>query len=220
MGFNGIFLKFGQDSHITQLQKEGLIYCNSVHYFKDLQNDEMRADEFETANFIGTRDDIMLEIWPVDNPEKITRIATNKILKQITSPFGNLFSLYSLDMSMMEKNEEIRIDTRLKNKSDAFLMIKDVPQFLKRLKKALDERGGYWEHHMVEYIDFSNYYGERTFFQKDKTYEYQKEFRLFIEHAKDEPISISIGDISDISIKFSCSILGKAFFVKKGGNSL
>jgi hypothetical protein len=180
----------------------------------------MRADEFETADFISTRDDIKFEIWPVDNPEKITRIKAKKILKQINSPIGNLFCLYSLDMSMMEENKEIRIDARLKKNSDAFLIIKDVPQFLQRLRKALDEKGGYWEHHMVEYIDFSNYYGERTFFQKDKTYEYQNEFRLFIEHGKDEPISISVGDISDISIKFSCSILDKAVFVKSSNNLL
>jgi len=220
MSFSGIFIKFGEALHINQLQERGLIYCNSFHYFKNLQNDAMRADEFETADFIATRDDVILEIWPLDNPEKITKIKTSKLLKQITSPFGNLFCLYSLDMTEMKEGDKIIIDAKLIQNNDTFLIIKDAPQFLTRLKNGLEKRGGYWEHHVVEYIDFSNYYGERSFFQKDKSLNYQQEFRVMLGNSKDEPISFEIGDISDISIKGSTSVLDRAFFVKKGKDLL
>jgi hypothetical protein len=214
MNFQGIFLKFGRDCDITQLQEQGLVYCNTVNFFKDLVDDDMRGDEFETATLIGTRQDLVLEIWPVDKPTEITRIATSKLVNHVTSPVGNLYCLYAVDATKMILGEKFYIDERLKEKSESFLIIKDVPTFLRRLHTALDKMKYYWEHHMVEYVDFSNYYGERTNFQKNKMYEYQNEFRVFIQNDKFEIIQVEIGNISDISIKLSSSILDKAFFIK------
>lgn len=218
MNFEGIFLKFGRDSDITQLQKQGLVYCNTVNYFKDLEGDEMRADELETSNFIGTKKDIILEIWPFDNPKAITRIATTKVVGNIVSPFGNLFCMYTLDLTKVQQEEKFFFDKRLNKKSESCLIIKNVNEFLERLHIALDKNKYSWEHHLVEYKDFSDYYGNRTIFQKDKLYEYQNEFRLFIHNNKSEVIKVELGDISDISIKLSSSFVNTGFFTKRAVN--
>ena len=215
MDFQEVFLKFGKDCDITQLQNQGLVYCNTVNYFKDLEGDEMRGDEFETATVIGTRKDLILEIWPVDKSAAKTRIATSKIVHHRTSPFGNLYCMYSLNMSKFSEGEKFYIDDRMKKDSEAFLIIKDVPSFLERLHTAVDKKKLYWEHHMVEYLDFSDYYGERTFFQKDKMFKYQNEFRLFIQNDRFDVIQVELGDISDISIKLPTSRLDTGFFVKQ-----
>ena len=215
MSFQGIFLKFGKESDIDQLQKLGLVYCNTVKYFKELEDDEMRSDELETSDFIGTRKDLILQIWPQDKPNSITRIALNRIVSHIESPFGNLYCMYSLEMANILEDDKFKIDTRLKKKSESFLIIKDVPEFINRLHKHLDKQQYSWEHHMVEYIDFSDFYGKRTIFQKDKQYDYQNEFRVFIRNDKHDVIKVEIGDISDISIKFPSSILDTAYFTKR-----
>lgn len=38
--FVGLFIKFGEKENIEQLQKEGLLYCNPIEFFKNCENKE------------------------------------------------------------------------------------------------------------------------------------------------------------------------------------
>lgn len=39
-----LLLKFGAESHMKQLQKDGLLYCKSVMEFAKMENDTARGD--------------------------------------------------------------------------------------------------------------------------------------------------------------------------------
>ena len=43
----GGFIKIGEHDHITELQKKGRIYANTVKYFRKVEDDEDRKDERE-----------------------------------------------------------------------------------------------------------------------------------------------------------------------------
>src|SRR3954468_10777084 len=69
MDFEGIFIKFGTVNNIKQLQKEGLVYCNTLKYFSTLK-DFVQGDELETAWLIDNSKNSIFEITPLDSPAR------------------------------------------------------------------------------------------------------------------------------------------------------
>ena len=216
MNFHGIFLKFGEEEHICQLQEEGLIFCNTIKYFADLEHDAVRGDVLEKATYIDNSNDALLRLQPLDKPTaeymsvKLSKFAFNR-----EDAYGNLFCMYSINMNQLNEGEKYKVDERLKEKYEFFLIIKDVPLFLKRIQQQLDNQKLAWEHHLIEYKDFLKFRGERTIFQKDISYSYQQEFRLLIYNSVNKPVKIAIGNIADISEKLSVNILENGYFIKQ-----
>lgn len=207
MNFNGFFVKFGAENHIMQLRKEGLLYCRTVHEFAKIEDDSLRGDKLEIAYRLNNAEDSILQIKPVNAPDSdFTKIKLIKYAETISNQFGNLFCLHAINYNDLKEDVPFNFDKRNKEFGSHFIMI-NFYEFIKRLHIALDKLNYRWKHNLVEYKDFSKYKGEKTVFQKDKTYEYQKEFRLFIENKIDQHIKIYIGDISDISIIYSSSYI-------------
>ncbi len=94
----------------------------------------------------------------------------------------------------------VPFDPRAKGFGNHFLFIKDPHEFLKRTRNAIKKSNHRFSCSMVQYLDFSEYTGKKTVFQKDIKYTVQKEFRIFIENTSGKPIAIEIGDLSDISV--------------------
>jgi hypothetical protein len=206
MKFAGVFIKFGNKNHLLQLQKKGLLYCNTVTFFSQLENDKVRGDKLETAVELDYIENGILEIKPKDIQNAKTLSFSIKEAKFISSradPFGNLFCLHAINVLDKKPNEIFKIDPRNKAFGDYFLLITNTKEFLERLKAGLNTYNYDYSYDMVEYLDFSKYKGRRTIFQKDMINEYQAEFRLFIYNKSSEAIQIEIGDISDISILYN-----------------
>jgi hypothetical protein len=90
------FIKFGTVNNIKQLQKEGLVYCNTLKYFSTLK-DFVQGDELETAWLIDNSKNSIFEITPLDSPaRKPLNFKFSKLIGNRTDPFGNLFCLYAL----------------------------------------------------------------------------------------------------------------------------
>ncbi len=196
------------------MQKEGHVFCNTIKYFSTL-DDFVQGDELEKAWLVDNSKDSILQIKPVDAPDsEYINIKLSKLLMNREDPFGNLFCLYSLNMLEMEYGEKWMIPQKLLEKYEAYLIITNVDAFLERLHKALDTRKLCWEHHLIEYKDFSNVKTEKTIFQKDKTYDYQKEFRLFIHHDEEKEIELMLGDLSDITHVQTTENSDKKYFIK------
>ncbi len=215
MKFNGIFIKFGDFAHIETLQKQGLVFCNTLDYF--IKNtDEVQGDKLEGAYKIDYSKKSIIHLNSINRQNHFNiSIKITKLVKRINNPTENLFCLYSLNMLKMRNNEKWFIPKKLLKKYESFLIIKDVDIFLSRLQSELKKRQFKWEHHLVDYKDFSNKVSTKNIFQKDMQYDYQKEFRLFIENNNHEIIKLYIGDISDISCIYKTINSEEKYFIRK-----
>lgn len=70
------------------------------------------------------------------------------------------------------------------------------------MKRKVAHEGGRLFYGPVDYLEFANYTGELTPFNKDERFKYQKEWRYYIDrkaNAKDDAFSYDLGDLSDIT---------------------
>lgn len=210
MEFCGIFIKFGQEDHLLRLQKDGLIYCNPLQFFLNIDDNNLRGDNSETVIETVYNKDYVLQIKPLDDPKAEYQTVSTSRAQLITyrnDPFGNLFCLHAINILGKRAGEIFSLDARNKPFGTHFLLIKDAVEFLSRLHKGLEKNNLKYDHGLVEYLDLSRYNGKKTVYQKDKIYEYQNEFRVFIHRDTNEVIQFEIGDISDISILYPCSVV-------------
>jgi len=210
MEFCGIFIKFGQEDHLQHLQKEGLIYCNPLQFFLTIEDNNLRGDDSETTIETVYNKDYVLQIKPLDDPNteyKIVPTTRTQLITNRNDPFGNLFCLHSINLLEKNTGEIFGLDVRNKLFGTHFLLIKNTVEFLSRLHKGLEKNNLKYDYDLVQYLDLSRYNGKKSVFQKDKAYEYQKEFRLFIHRNKNDVIQFKIGDITDISILYPSSVV-------------
>jgi len=196
MEFCGIFIKFGQEEHLQSLQREGLIYCNPLSFFSKLEDNKLRGDESETIVETLYKKDYVLQIKTLKDPKaeyKTLPTRRVQINTHRTDPFGNLFCLHSVNLLDKVDDEIFGLDEKNKEFGSHFLIIKDTAEFLSRLHQGLESNNLKFEHTLVEYLDLLVHNGKKTVFQKDKAYEFQKEFRLFIHSNQEDIIKFKIG---------------------------
>lgn len=195
-------VKIGQYEHLKLLQAEGLIYCNSLMYFTRIEDGSVRSDKHEDAFEFESFNNPILQIKLPDNPDskyKNVDVTWVQLVKRYSNPPGNLFCLYCVDMTNAKDEGQICVDEKNNFFGSHALILLDTEEFEKRLYSELEKRGLKYHFGHINYIDLKNLSGRKTLFQKDKSYSYQNEFRIFIENKSQEPLVVKIGDIGDIS---------------------
>lgn len=61
----GVFIKFGELEHLRQLQA-GLLYCNSLDYFAQLENTHAAADAYENVTYLKDFSGGKISFWPAE----------------------------------------------------------------------------------------------------------------------------------------------------------
>lgn len=99
---------------------------------------------------------------------------------------GKLYKIFSID----ERNHQFGTHQ---------LIIQEPAIFINRVVQKISELGFQYSCNYVEYFDFSQHNGKKIFFQKDLSYSYQNEFRVFIHNLNSGVLEFKIGNISGIS---------------------
>lgn len=81
-------------------------------------------------------------------------------------------------------------------------MIKDNQKFLSLIEDKLHQLNNKFSHGFVEYYDKKVINRKINLFEKPLEFEYQKEFRFYVERDSTEPFVFSIGTLVDISELF------------------
>jgi hypothetical protein len=68
MEFAGVFIKFGNEPHLLKLQKEGLLHCNTIEYFSNLEDGNLRGDDLENIVELDYLAEEFLELAPISAP--------------------------------------------------------------------------------------------------------------------------------------------------------
>jgi hypothetical protein len=199
-----LFAKFGDKKHLEKLQKEGHFFCNTITYFSNLEDNNVRGDKFESTFKFKYAENLILQLKDADNPKaewkrlKVTNMLYQEYYKQ---SLGNLFCMSAFQLSPQENVSVFSFDKRFYNYEHA-LIIHNQVVFFDRLKKAASTLQFRVCGNLVEYFDLQKYSGERTLFQKDLKYSWQEEFRIIIytnKYLENDPFEFSIGSIEDMS---------------------
>ncbi|MFN8339208.1 MAG: hypothetical protein U0T36_09330 [Saprospiraceae bacterium] len=203
-----LLIKISEEKYIDEIQTKGKFYCNSLKYFRNLENDYYKADPNEGKQFIKQIKN--LEIFIGD---KKIGYASNAQLFPDKLDKGNIFCFYGLLTSKLDLKakqlQKIFIEIESDRLGKHALIILDVPEFKKRIEGKFAELKMDFQISLVKYLNFSEYEGELSPFTKSHIYESQSEVRIWIPRKEEGEFIFYIGDISDISYKCKIEDLKK-----------
>src|SRR5687768_10860073 len=137
-----LLLKFGQENHLKLFQKNGLIYCNPIKYFADLEDNNNRGDKLEAAMAFQYEPECLIELQPLFKPEMDWIKFPSKdisIIKYAKNPLGNLFCMSALSVPVFERPTFYKISNQFNTTYTHYLLIYDLDTFFQRLKAGLNE---------------------------------------------------------------------------------
>ena len=216
---------------------KGSLFANRLCYFKQIENRDGRGDKYEGAIvpkldelcFTLTSKDIQTgEVTEITIPED--DFAGPPIIQPTWLDHFNVFCMYAGysgafkeiptdNLQCFQKQPEIPEDcTKLGRYA---VLIKDPKEFIRRVRVAA-ERENYkiwWR--LLRYYDpevgtprlVSSL---DSIFSKSKEYEYQREFRFAIDTGtlESDPITLDIGDISDIAFRMDTPDINRLLSVR------
>ncbi|MBB6126902.1 hypothetical protein [Mucilaginibacter lappiensis] len=117
---------------------------------------------------------------------------------------GNIFCMYCIDTQKYKETSEFRIDERvLSGFGSECLIILDPAALFERIETVLKNRNLTFQRDFVRYENLRTFHGSKSPFIKDTTYNYQNEYRIFIKNPRNNPLSLELGSLEDISIRMS-----------------
>lgn len=191
-----LFLKFGEERHMCDLFYNGTIYMNPIQYFRNLEDNHLRGDTYEGISRIKN--------YP---PGKFTipslGFTGNYLAFQVRESYqtvlGNIFSLYCVSSHGWKDPSKIKISDLNKRFGSHCVIIKNNVKFLSLIENKLKEIGADFHHGFVKYYDKDKIDRKLNLFEKPLEFEYQKEFRFYVDTRSDEPFIINIGSLEDIA---------------------
>lgn len=192
--------KLGEKKYMESLINDGVIYMNSVLHFRDSAQDG-RKDPFEGASIV--KNGVPVEYR--DNIDK-EKVFCMWHINNFTEPMGNGVSVDYRSASMCD----ITVDTReyvnefAGGNSDNLrvVAIHNMKEFHKRLREAFRRNSisrydmgeiKYFNPNESSVINVSKY-------MKPDTLRHQNEIRYYAYSSDSKPLTIKIGNMSDIAI--------------------
>jgi hypothetical protein len=190
-----MFLKLGSLENITDLYENGTIYINTIEFFKKIEDNDLRGDNYEGTSEIINSLPGTFRIPEIDRDIKYEKIHLKKSFDQI---LGNIYSLYCISSKGFPNPLDFKIDEKNLRFGTHCLMIKNSQYFFDKIKSELKNNGFDFRHGFVNYYDRDKITNkELTLFDKPEEFEYQKEFRFYVHNNNLEPIKIQIGSLKD-----------------------
>ncbi len=191
-----LFLKFGSEENILDLYENGTIYMNTVSWFKGVDDNYLRGDEYEGLSKIVNYSKGKFRIESINyegNYEKLQIRQSDKNTK------GNIYSLFCVSNFFEPNPMNFKIDKRVEEFGSHCLIIKNCPKFLSLMEEGLNDLGYKHSHGFVRYYNADKVNGNINLFHKREEFKYQNEFRFLVTKDKEESIKFHIGSLKDIS---------------------
>jgi hypothetical protein len=197
-----LLLKLGQREHMEMLRK-GLLYMNSLAFFKLLEADPARSDPYEGTDSIIQPFDIAEFILdphiPGLDPFHVHG-APDGLVGPVRIALNRTSSCNILCMFAVNRLIEAPIFPKSRQWfGDSFVLFTDIREFFTRLEAVAKRQGLKVEGRPVEYYDETKYSGRTGRFRKPSIYSHQSEYRIVVEPGVDGPFRFEIGDLSDIT---------------------
>lgn len=194
-----LFLKLGSEENILDLFENGTIYMNTIEYFRKVEDGELRGDKYEGVSRIINS---LPGIIKIKGIEREFNFINAHVRERHSEVLGNIYSLYAISSKGFPNPLDYKFDKRNLRFGTHGLMIKDLPLFFERIENELTKNNYMFHHGLVDYYNKDEVNRKITLFEKPLEFEYQKEFRFYVENDKIEPIKIQIGSMKDYAAVF------------------
>lgn len=193
---------------LCKIQEEKFIvdmFDNEYLYFNSL-------NEFRKSNFdIGGRND------PRELNTKTTQLNSLSIihnekeyaLNNIIKNFKGQYNEHILDskafccslhwLEILTDQPPITYNQKLLQMGNKMLFIYELGMFFKILEMSIENMGFNYSRKKVEYYDPHKHNDTLSLYNKDKTFEFQNEYRILIHTAEEGPIKIPLPGLKNMS---------------------
>lgn len=210
-----VFIKFIKGEYSESFLDEGLLFMNTVEYFRKLENDQLglRADKFEglAASYDPLK--VSIEIGGI-------KVNANDIVGNIDIRYNhesetNLFCLTAInDYAVLSSGMEFKPSKEFLTFGDKSVVITgdNISTFISRIKKAieLDKNISFHPNQKymcrpVEYVNRQDHSGIMGIFRKYDDFAWQHEWRLAVkQNSNPGPYDkLKIGNIRDICVVYN-----------------
>jgi len=201
-----IIIKLGPHEHMKALFDDGVVYMNTLEFYRTLEAHDERSDVNEGTEQVSNRTDGVLR-WknPKTNTfEEIAKLTHGRI-RELNSNIQNLnvYCLYYLKSKMPIESVGAIIPQRTKvGFGEYAVVVADAGEFVTRIKKAAIDIGHRHFRSLVKYEDFSQEKLDVGPFVKDQAFSHQSELRvaLYTGENSGSAIKLEIGSIEDIAV--------------------
>ncbi len=194
-----VFLKFGCENDIIDVYRNGTIYMSPIQRFREIEDGLIRGDRYEGVISVRNYLPGKFEIPSIGFKGNHLGIHLRQTYENV---LGNIYSLYCISSHGWKNPKDFKIDNKIKHFGSYCLMIKDVKEFFTLIENKLQQLGVKYYHDFVEYYDKSAINRKINLFEKPLEFQYQKEFRFYVERDSTEPFVFCIGSLVDISDLF------------------
>lgn len=191
-----MFIKFGEEKYLKDLYYNGTIYMNSIQYFRNIEDGELRGDIYEGISRIKNYPPGQFEIPELNFKGNYLAL---QIRQSYETVLGNIYSLYCISSHGWGDLTKFKIDNKNKRFGSHCIVVKDNKKFLSLIENKLKELKVDYTHNFVEYYDKDKINRTITLFEKPLEFEYQKEFRIYVKRLSEKPFVFNIGNITDIA---------------------
>ncbi len=194
-------LKFGQQEHMHRLLTEGMLRMRPLAEFKKPSNDD-RDDSYEGIKSVRhLKSDGLFQMRPAgtDEPYKRPRLVKGIAFEHWDTATINNYSLFHFSEQDTKVTPRYSIPEGMRGLGEYYVMIHDPRQFLTTLMDRLTKEGTSYRMGVVNYYEHSHDRNGLWYFDKRKTYGYQKEFRVIVRPPTQGDYDIFFGDLRDIA---------------------
>ena len=199
-----VLIKFGERQFMLDLFEKGIVYMNTVSYFKKLEEDDLRKDPHEgiaslkqiISVKLKTESGVVFELTKAGDKPNLN---SAQLIEEYPVR-GNLYCMYSISPEWVKKHD--RFDPRCVDfgNLEPFMVVIHKPAiFLKRVRDALGQLDLSERFGEVKYYDPMANHDELGMFYKSKKFDYQCEFRIYVEEHENGPLKLEIGSLKDIA---------------------
>lgn len=208
-----VFMKFGEEPFMRALYDEGVVYMNTVQFFREQETATGRGDPDEGMPWLKNYPPGEFRVpWAKD---KVFHYLALQVRAQPKFPLGNIYSLYSFASHHSIGRNEFRVDALNKELGSHMVLIHGASEFLRRWKEAMRWKQLGHERGFVSYYDLPTFTGGLNVFWKSSAYAYQQEYRLHAHTISAEPLVLRLGSLHDIADIYPADVIDDLVFLPK-----
>jgi hypothetical protein len=181
---------------MEELLREGHVYMNTVSYFAKLEDGSPRSDADEGTGHSCNADGATLQRQEGNEWQTLGTLQGAIRFRDDALMTANLYCLHGRTRS--DYGQVFELDKL--GFGESYVLFLDANEFFARLQDAATEAGHRMSWRMVEYVDRHSYSGPMGVFRKFSERAVDREVRVAILPGSDGPLSLRLGDLSDIAM--------------------
>lgn len=201
-----LIIKLGAHQNMKSLFEDGVIYMNTLEFYRTLEAHDERRDINEGAERVrNLRNGVLKRRNPDTGAVEVVAKLTHGRIRELNSNYQNLnvYCSYYIKSQIPITSLGAAISKRAKlGFGDYAVVVHDARKFVTMIKQAAIEKGYTHIRRMVKYVDFSQDEVEVGPFVKDHVFSHQSELRIAVysDESSGSAITLEIDPLKEIAI--------------------